>query len=84
MRPVERIREELVEAGLTVLKAGSDGQDRAQLELVAGEAIRRSYGELGSGEQEALRVDLAVAEGASHDEIGLALLDEVRRRDAEG
>lgn len=80
MRPVERIRDELVEAGATVLAAGSDGQDRAQLELEAGAAIRRSYDELGSDEQEAVRIDLAVPEGASPDEIGLALLDEVRRR----
>lgn len=84
MRPVERIREELVEAGLTVMSAGSDGQDRAELELEAGEAIRRSYDELGSDEQEAVRVDLAVADGTSHDEIGLALLAEVRSRHAEG
>ena len=80
MRPVERIRDGLVEAGATVLAAGSDGQDRAQLELEAGAAIRRSYDELGRDEQEALRIDLAVPEGASPDEIGLALLDEVRRR----
>ena len=80
MRPVERIREELIEAGLTVMAAASDGQERADLELEAGEAIRRSYDALGSDEQEALRLDLAVPEGASHDEVGLALLADVRRR----
>lgn len=83
MRPVERIREELVESGLTVMAAGSDGQDRAQLELEAGETIRRRYDELGGDEQEALRIDLAVPEGASHDDIGLALLEDVRSRQAE-
>ncbi len=84
MRPVERIRQELVETGLTVMAARSDGQDRAQLELEAGEAIRRSYEELGSDEQEALRVALGVPEGASADEVGLSLLDDVRARSSTG
>jgi len=78
MRPVRQIRDELMEAGLTVSAAAPEGAERSEVELMAGEAIRRRYEELGPDEQEALRVDLAVPEGASADDVALAVLDRGR------
>ncbi len=83
MRPVHQIRDELVEAGATVL-AAQEGQERAERDLQAGEAIRRRFEELGPDEQEAVRLELAVPEGASPDDVGFALLEKARTRAADG
>ena len=85
MRPLGQIRDDLVEAGLTVVAAAPEGRDRADVDLEAGEAIRRRYDELPADEQEAIRLHLAVPEDdAADDELGLRLVDLVRQREADG
>lgn len=72
MRPFDRVRGELVEAGRT---AAVQERDEEQRRLRAAEAIARGYAALPPDEQEAVRRELNVAADASGDDVGLALWD---------
>jgi hypothetical protein len=77
VRPVEQVRDELLEAALT---AARQEDERAAAHLQAAEAAARAYAALPPDEQEAVRIDLAAIENASPDDVGLRVRDRALER----